>query len=157
MNARSDLFQGIVAAVPFVDVVTTMLDESIPLTTSEYDEWGNPNDKAYYEYMLSYSPYDNVEAVEVPNGRTVPALLATTSLHDSQVQYWEPAKWVAKLRAFKTDANRLLLRTKMEAGHGGVSGRYKRYKETAFIYAFLLDLVPEQISVPARLARHYNE
>jgi oligopeptidase B len=134
MNARPDLFQGIVAAVPFVDVVTTMLDESIPLTTSEYDEWGNPNDKTYYDYMLAYSPYDHVEAVDYPN------LLVTTSLHDSQVQYWEPAKWVAKLRALKTDGNKLLLRTKMEAGHGGVSGRYKRYKETAFIYAFLLDL-----------------
>jgi oligopeptidase B len=137
MNARPDLFTGIVAAVPFVDVITTMLDESIPLTTSEYDEWGNPNDKTYYDYMLAYSPYDNVEAVEYPN------LLVTTSLHDSQVQYWEPAKWVAKLRTLKRDGNRLLLRTKMEAGHGGVSGRYKRYRETAFIYAFLLDLVPE--------------
>jgi oligopeptidase B len=134
MNARSDLFQGIVAAVPFVDVVTTMLDESIPLTTSEYDEWGNPNDKTFYEYMLSYSPYDNIEAVDYPN------LLVTTSLHDSQVQYWEPAKWVAKLRALKTDHNPLLLRCKMEAGHGGVSGRYKRYRETAFNYAFLLEL-----------------
>jgi oligopeptidase B len=139
-NARPDLFQGIVAAVPFVDVVTTMLDESIPLTTSEYDEWGNPNDKTFYDYMLSYSPYDSVEAVDHPN------LLVMTGLHDSQVQYWEPAKWVAKLRAFKTDAKRLLLRTKMDAGHGGVSGRYKRYKETAFIYAFLLDLVPDQSS-----------
>jgi oligopeptidase B len=129
------LWKGIVAAVPFVDVVTTMLDESIPLTTSEYDEWGNPNDKAYYDYMLSYSPYDNVEA------KAYPDVLVITSLHDSQVQYWEPAKWVAKLRAIKTDRNRLLLRTKMEAGHGGVSGRYKRYRETAFIYAFLLDLV----------------
>jgi oligopeptidase B len=95
--------------------------------------------------MLSYSPYDNVEAVDYPNGRTMPALLVTTSLHDSQVQYWEPAKWVAKLRATKTDGNRLLLRTKMEAGHGGVSGRYKRYKETAFIYAFLLDLVSDAL------------
>jgi len=135
LNLRPDLFKGVVATVPFVDAVTTMLDESIPLTTSEYDEWGNPNDKTYYDYILSYSPYDNVEAKPYPN------LLVTTSLHDSQVQYWEPAKWVAKLRAFKTDQNRLLLRTKMEAGHGGVSGRYKRYKETAFTYAFLLDLV----------------
>jgi oligopeptidase B len=134
-NMRPDLFAGIVAAVPFVDVVTTMLDESIPLTTSEYDEWGNPNDKAYYDYMLSYSPYDNVAAGAYPH------LLVTTGLHDSQVQYWEPAKWVAKLRTIKTDSNRLLLRTKMEAGHGGVSGRYKRYRETAFVYAFLLDLV----------------
>jgi oligopeptidase B len=135
LNMRPDLFAGVVAEVPFVDVVTTMLDASIPLTTSEYDEWGNPNDKTYYDYMLSYSPYDNVEAKAYPN------LLVTTSLHDSQVQYWEPAKWVAKMRATKTDRNRLLLRTKMEAGHGGVSGRYKRYKETAFTYAFLLDLV----------------
>jgi oligopeptidase B len=135
LNMSPDLWKGIVASVPFVDVVTTMLDESIPLTTSEYDEWGNPNDKTYYDYMLSYSPYDNVEAKEYPN------VLVITSLHDSQVQYWEPAKWVAKLRANKTDQNRLLLRTKMEAGHGGVSGRYKRYKETAFVYAFLLDLM----------------
>jgi oligopeptidase B len=135
LNMRPDLFNGVVAAVPFVDVITTMLDESIPLTTSEYDEWGNPNDRVYYDYMLSYSPYDNVETKAYPN------LLVTTSLHDSQVQYWEPAKWVAQLRVMKTDRNRLLLRTKMEAGHGGVSGRYKRYRETAFVYAFLLDLV----------------
>ncbi len=134
-NMRPDLFAGILASVPFVDVVTTMLDESIPLTTSEYDEWGNPNDKAYYDYMLSYSPYDNVAAADYPH------MLVITSLPDSQVQYWEPAKWVARLRAVKTDENRLLLRTKMEAGHGGVSGRYKRYKETAFIYTFLLDVV----------------
>jgi oligopeptidase B len=135
LNMRPDLFKGVVASVPFVDVVTTMLDESIPLTTSEYDEWGNPNDQTYYDLMLSYSPYDNVEAKAYPN------LLVLTSLHDSQVQYWEPAKWVARLRVLKTDQNRLLLRTKMEAGHGGVSGRFKRYKEVAFIYAFLLDLV----------------
>jgi oligopeptidase B len=135
LNKRPDLFNGVVAAVPFVDVITTMLDESIPLTTSEYDEWGNPNDAEYYDYMRSYSPYDNVEAQAYPN------LLVLTSLHDSQVQYWEPAKWVAKLRATKTDQNCLNLRTKMDAGHGGVSGRYKRYEETAFIYAFLLDLV----------------
>ena len=135
LNKRPDLFNGVVAAVPFVDVITTMLDESIPLTTSEYDEWGNPNDAEYYDYMRSYSPYDNVEAQAYPN------LLVLTNLHDSQVQYWEPAKWVAKLRATKTDQNCLNLRTKMDAGHGGVSGRYKRYEETAFIYAFLLDLV----------------
>jgi oligopeptidase B len=135
LNLRPDLWKGVVAAVPFVDVITTMLDESIPLTTSEYDEWGNPNDKVFYDCMLSYSPYDNVEAKDYPN------VLVITSLHDSQVQYWEPAKWVAKLRVTKTDQNRLLLRTKMEAGHGGVSGRYKRYRETAFIYAFLLDLM----------------
>jgi oligopeptidase B len=134
MNMRPDLFNGIVSAVPFVDVVTTMLDDSIPLTTSEYDEWGNPNEKEYYDYMLSYSPYDQVEAKGYPN------LLVTTSLHDSQVQYWEPAKWVAKLRAFKTDESRVLLKTEMQAGHGGVSGRYKRYEKTAFRYAFVIDL-----------------
>ena len=134
INIRPDLFRGVVAAVPFVDVVTTMLDDSIPLTTSEYDEWGNPNEKDYYDYMLSYSPYDQLEAKDYPN------LLVTTSLQDSQVQYWEPAKWVAKLRALKTDQNRLLLKTEMQAGHGGVSGRYKRYEDTAFRYAFMLDL-----------------
>jgi oligopeptidase B len=134
INMRPDLFKGVIAAVPFVDVVTTMLDASIPLTTSEYDEWGNPADRAYFEYMLSYSPYDNVEAKGYPN------LLVTTALEDSQVQYWEPAKWVAKLRAMKTDANRLLLRTYMQGSHGGVSGRYRRFEETAFVYAFLLDL-----------------
>ena len=134
INMRPDLFGGAVATVPFVDVVTTMLDEDIPLTTSEYDEWGNPNQKEYYDYMLSYSPYDNVEAKAYPN------LLVTTSFQDSQVQYWEPAKWVAKLRAEKTDSNLLLFRIKMEAGHGGVSGRYRAYRETAFLYAFLLDV-----------------
>jgi oligopeptidase B len=133
-NLRPDLFRGIVAAVPFVDVVTTMLDPSIPLTTSEYDEWGDPNQPEYYEYMLSYSPYDNVRAKDYP------ALLITTGLHDSQVQYFEPAKWVARLRALKTDANPLLLRTNMEAGHGGASGRFRRLEETAFEYAFLLRL-----------------
>lgn len=133
-NMRPDLFHGIVAQVPWVDVVTTMLDSSIPLTTSEYDEWGDPNQKHYYEYILSYSPYDNVRAQEYPH------LLVTTGLHDSQVQYFEPAKWVAKLRTVKTDENRLLLKTNMEAGHGGASGRYQRYRETAFIYSFLLDL-----------------
>jgi oligopeptidase B len=133
-NMRPDLFRGIVAGVPFVDVVTTMLDESIPLTTFEYDEWGNPNDRAFYDYMLSYSPYDNVEPKQYPN------ILVTTGFHDSQVQYWEPAKWVAKLRARKTDRNRLLLKTNMDAGHGGASGRYRKYRETAFEYAFLLDL-----------------
>ena len=136
-NMRPDLFDGVVAQVPFVDVVTTMLDESIPLTTAEYDEWGNPNQKDYYDYMLSHSPYDNVEAKGYPN------LLVTTGLHDSQVQYWEPAKWVAKLRTLKTDDNRLLLKTNMEAGHGGASGRYHRYRETAFVYAFLLDMAGE--------------
>jgi len=134
VNMRPGLFQGAVAAVPFVDVITTMLDESIPLTTNEYDEWGNPNMREYYDYMLSYSPYDNVQKKDYPN------TLVITSLQDSQVQYWEPAKWVAKLRALKMNNNRLLLRTYMEAGHGGVSGRYKKYHETAFLYAFLIDL-----------------
>ncbi len=134
MNMRPDLFHGMVAQVPFVDVVTTMLDSSIPLTTGEYDEWGDPNQREYYDYMLSYSPYDNVKATAYPH------LFVTTGLHDSQVQYCEPAKWVAKLRALKTDNHRLLLKTNMEAGHGGASGRFKRYKETAMIYAFLLDL-----------------
>ena len=136
-NLRPDLFKGVVAQVPFVDVVTTMLDETIPLTTGEYDEWGNPNQEEFYRYMLSYSPYDNVEA------KAYPHLFVTTGLHDSQVQYWEPAKWVAKLRTLKTDTNRLILKTNMDAGHGGASGRYKRYKETASIYAFLLDLANE--------------
>lgn len=134
VNMRPDLFKGVIAAVPFVDVITTMLDTSIPLTTSEFDEWGNPADKEYYDYMLSYSPYDNVEA------KAYPAMLVTTGLHDSQVQYWEPAKWVAKLRELKTDNNPLLLYTNMEAGHGGASGRFRRLKETALQYAFLLDL-----------------
>ncbi len=133
-NMRPDLFKGVVAEVPFVDVLTTMLDESIPLTTGEYDEWGDPNKKEYYDYILSYSPYDNVEAKDYPH------LLVTTSLHDSQVQYWEPAKWVAKLRATKTDKNRLLLKTNMDAGHGGASGRFKRYGEIASHYTFILDL-----------------
>ena len=132
-NMRPELFKGIVAGVPWVDVVTTMLDDSIPLTTSEYDEWGNPNDKEYYDYMLSYSPYDNVEAKDYP------AMLVTTGLHDSQVQHFEPAKWVAKLRDHKTDKNLLILHTNMQAGHGGKSGRFKRYRETALKYAFMLD------------------
>jgi len=134
-NMQPDLFKGIIAAVPWVDVITTMLDDSIPLTTAEYDEWGNPNDKEYYDYMLSYSPYDNVEAKDYP------AMLVTTGLHDSQVQYFEPAKWAAKLRDLKTDNNILLLHTNMEAGHGGVSGRFRRYRETAMEYAFMLDLI----------------
>jgi oligopeptidase B len=133
-NMRPDLFCGIVAEVPFVDVVTTMLDASIPLTTGEYDEWGDPNQKEYYDYILSYSPYDNVEQ------RAYPAMLITGGLHDSQVQYWEPAKWAAKLRELKTDRNRLLLKTNMDAGHGGASGRFRRHHETAFSYVFLLDL-----------------
>ena len=134
-NMAPELFHGVVSHVPFVDVLTTMLDPDIPLTTSEYDEWGDPNEKEAYEYMLSYSPYDNLEAKAYPN------ILVTTGLHDSQVQYWEPAKYVAKLRTLKTDSNRLLLKTNMEAGHGGASGRFKRHRETALAYAFLLDLV----------------
>jgi len=134
VNMEPQLFNGVVAAVPFVDVVTTMLDESIPLTTGEYDEWGNPNTKEHYDYILSYSPYDNVKAQPYPN------MLVTTGLHDSQVQYWEPAKWVAKLRDMKTDDNLLLLHTNMEAGHSGASGRFRRYRETALDYAFLLKL-----------------
>ena len=128
------LYKGIIASVPFVDVVTTMLDETIPLTTGEYDEWGNPNDPEYYFYMKSYSPYDNVTAQEYPN------MLVITGLHDSQVQYWEPAKWVAKLRELKTDSNKLLFHTNMEAGHGGASGRFEALREVAEEYAFLLDL-----------------
>jgi oligopeptidase B len=134
INMRPDLFNGAIAAVPFVDVVTTMLDESIPLTTSEYDEWGNPNDSAFYHYILSYSPYDNVVAASYP------ALLVTTGLHDSQVQYWEPAKWVAKLRVTKTDKRPLYLWTNMDYGHGGASGRFEQYRETALEDAFLFDL-----------------
>ena len=135
INLRPELYKGVIAAVPFVDVVTTMLDESIPLTTSEYDEWGNPNEKAFYDYMLSYSPYDQVEAGAYPH------MLVTTGLHDSQVQYWEPAKWVAKLRDMKTDDNLLLMYCNMDTGHGGASGRYERYRETAMEYAFLLMLL----------------
>jgi oligopeptidase B len=134
VNMRPDLYQGVHAAVPFVDVITTMLDTSIPLTTGEFDEWGNPANKDAYDYMLSYSPYDNVEAKEYPN------MLVTTGLHDSQVQYFEPAKWVAKLREMKTDNNLLLFQTNMEAGHGGASGRFQPYRETALQYAFFLKL-----------------
>jgi oligopeptidase B len=134
-NMAPDLFKGIIAAVPFVDVVTTMLDDSIPLTTGEYDEWGNPNEKKYYHYILSYSPYDNVRE------KSYPAMLITTGLHDSQVQYWEPAKWTAKLRELKKDNNKILLHTNMSAGHGGASGRFERFKETALEYAFILDQI----------------
>jgi len=133
VNMRPDLFKGVIANVPWVDVVTTMLDESIPLTTSEYDEWGNPHVKEFYDYMLRYSPYDNVTA------QAYPALFVTTGLHDSQVQYFEPAKWVAKLRELKTDNNLLVLHTDMHSGHGGASGRFERFKRTAMEYAFLLD------------------
>ena len=134
MNLSPEIYNGIVAQVPFVDVITTMLDDSIPLTTGEYDEWGNPNNKDYYDYMRSYSPYDNVSAVDYPN------TLVTAGLHDSQVQYWEPAKWVAKLRELKKGDNLLLLKTNMEAGHGGASGRFEALKEDALEYAFLLSL-----------------
>jgi oligopeptidase B len=132
-NLAPQDYKALVAHVPFVDVVTTMLDESIPLTTNEYDEWGHPHDRECYEYMLSYSPYDNVAR------QAYPSMLVTTGLWDSQVQYFEPAKWVARLRQLKTDANPLLLRVNMEAGHGGKSGRFQRYRELAEEYAFLLD------------------
>ena len=134
INMEPNLYRGVIAHVPFVDVVTTMLDETIPLTTGEYDEWGNPNNKEYYDYMKSYSPYDNVEEKNYPN------LLVTTGLHDSQVQYWEPAKWVAKLRELKKGENLLLLKTNMNTGHGGASGRFEYLKEIAFDYAFLFKL-----------------
>jgi oligopeptidase B len=134
INEAPELYNGVIAAVPFVDVVTTMLDNSIPLTTGEYDEWGNPNDKLYYEYMKSYSPYDNVVAQDYPN------MLVTSGLHDSQVQYWEPTKWVAKLRAIKTDFKQLFLKTNMDAGHGGASGRFESLREDAEEFAFLLSL-----------------
>lgn len=134
VNQRPELFHGVVAQVPFVDVLTTMLDESIPLTTGEFEEWGNPQDEAYYRYMKSYSPYDGVQAQAYPH------LLVTTGLHDSQVQYWEPAKWVAKLRELKTDDNLLLLCTDMDSGHGGKSGRFKSYEGVALEYAFLIGL-----------------
>jgi oligopeptidase B len=134
MNMKPDLWHGVIADVPFVDVISTMLDESIPLTTGEFDEWGNPKDKAYYDYMKSYSPYDNVAAKKYPN------VLITTGYWDSQVQYWEPAKWIAKLRDFKTDDNLLLMDCNMDVGHGGASGRFERFKEVALEYAFLLDL-----------------
>lgn len=134
VNMAPELYHGVVAVVPFVDVVTTMLDDSIPLTTGEYNEWGNPNEKAAYEYMLSYSPYDQVSAQDYPN------MMVTTGLHDSQVQYFEPAKWVARLRDRRTDNNRLIFHINMDAGHGGASGRYRRYRETAQEYAFLVDL-----------------
>ena len=135
INQRPELWKGVIAAVPFVDVVTTMLDETIPLTTGEFNEWGNPKDKEYYDYIKSYSPYDNVAAQTYPN------LLVTTGLHDSQVQYWEPAKWVAKLRELRRGKKQLLLYTNMKTGHGGASGRFERFKETAMEYAFILDLM----------------
>jgi len=134
INMAPNLYNGVVAQVPFVDVITTMLDDSIPLTTGEYDEWGNPNDIAYYNYIKSYYPYDNVTHQDYPN------LLVTSGLHDSQVQFWEPTKWVAKLRAHKQDDNLLLLKTNMDAGHGGASGRFESLKEDALEFAFILDL-----------------
>lgn len=134
INMNPELYSGVIAAVPFVDVVTTMLDDSIPLTTGEYDEWGDPNKEEYYNYMLSYSPYDQIKAQDYPN------LLVTTGLHDSQVQYWEPAKWVAKLREMKTDKNLLFLDTNLKAGHGGASGRFEALKEVAKEYVFLFHL-----------------
>lgn len=134
VNKAPELYRGVIAQVPFVDVVTTMLDDSIPLTTGEYDEWGNPNEKVSYDYMKSYSPYDNVKPQAYPN------MYISTGLHDSQVQYWEPAKWVAKLRAVKTDKNVLFLDTNMDAGHGGASGRFEALKELSKEFSFLLDL-----------------
>ncbi|MCK4935357.1 MAG: S9 family peptidase [Elusimicrobiales bacterium] len=133
-NMAPKLYNGILAGVPFVDVITTMLDTDIPLTTSEYDEWGNPNEKKYYDYMLSYSPYDNVKAQKYPN------MLITAGLHDSQVQYWEPAKWAAKLRDMKTNDNLVILKTDMEVGHGGKTGRFEGLKLVAFEYAFMFNL-----------------
>jgi oligopeptidase B len=134
LNMRPDLYKGVIAAVPFVDIVTTMLDETIPLTTFEWDEWGDPRKKEYYDYMLSYSPYDQVKAMDYPN------ILVTTGFWDSQVQYWEPAKWVAKLRDMKTDDNLLIMDCNMDVGHGGASGRFERYRVTALEYSFILDL-----------------
>ena len=134
LNEASQLYNGVIAAVPFMDVVTTMLDDTIPLTTGEYDEWGNPNEKEFYNYIKSYSPYDNVKKQEYTN------LLVTTGLHDSQVQYWEPAKWVSKLRELKKDDNKLIFHIDMNTGHGGASGRFESLKEVALEYAFLLDL-----------------
>ena len=135
VNMRPDLFKAVVTQVPFVDVMSTMLDASLPLTVGEYLEWGNPNVKTYYDYMRSYSPYDNMKK------GAYPAILVETSLNDSQVMYWEPAKYVAKLRDLKTDKNVVLLKTIMEAGHGGASGRYDALKELAFTYSFVLDQV----------------
>lgn len=134
VNMAPELYNGVIAQVPFVDVITTMLDDSIPLTTGEYDEWGNPNEKKYYDYMLSYSPYDQVKAQNYPN------MYVSTGLHDSQVQYWEPAKWVAKLRVMKKNNKQLFLDTNMDAGHGGASGRFEALKELAKEFAFLFDL-----------------
>ena len=135
VNQRPELFDGALALVPFVDVVTTMLDETIPLTVGEFEEWGNPKDAEYYAAMKAYSPYDNVVAQDYP------PMLVTTGLNDTRVAFWEPAKWVAKLRTLKTDTNPLLLKTELGAGHGGPSGRYNAWRERALWYAFILDCV----------------
>jgi oligopeptidase B len=132
-NMRPDLFAVVVAMVPFVDALTTELDETLPLTVGEWEEWGNPKQKEYYDYIKSYSPYDNVGAAKYPN------ILITAGLNDPRVSYWEPAKWTAKLRAVKKDGHMLLLKTNMDSGHGGASGRYEHWKENAFNYAFLLN------------------
>jgi oligopeptidase B len=134
MNLEPELFNGIVAAVPFVDVINTMLDESIPLTTGEFDEWGNPKKADYFDYIMKYSPYDNVAELKYPH------TLITTGYWDSQVQYWEPAKWIAKLRDHKQDDHLILMHCNMETGHGGASGRFARFKETAMEYAFIFML-----------------
>ncbi len=135
INLRPEMWRAVIAAVPFVDVVSTMLDETIPLTTGEFDEWGNPKNEEYYHYMKSYSPYDNVTA------KKYPPMLITTGLHDSQVQYWEPAKWIAKLRELRTNKRApLYMFCNMETGHGGASGRFERFKETAMEYAFMMDM-----------------
>ena len=135
VNMRPDLFKGVVADVPFVDVINTMLDASIPLTVVEYEEWGNPNEKEYFDYMMSYSPYDNVTNKDYPD------MLITAGLNDPRVQYWEPAKWAAKLRATKTDNKLLLLKTNMGSGHMGESGRYDFYNELAFEYSFIMKIL----------------
>jgi len=147
-NEAPEIFRGIIARVPFVDVITTMLDESIPLTTSEYREWGDPRQPDEYDYMLSYSPYDQVKAQAYPH------MMVTTGLFDSQVQYFEPVKWVSRLRRLKTDGNDLILTIDMTAGHSGPSGRYERYQETAMEYAFILDrLVPTASTVNTKNSR----
>ena len=150
-DMRPDLFKAVVAEAPFVDVMNTMLDGSLPLAAQEWEQWGDPKDPEHYAYIRSYSPYDNVEA------KAYPRLLVTTSLNDSQVMYWEPAKWVAKLRALKTDANPVYLKVNLAGGHGGSSGRYDRLREIAFKYAFILDAVgragstsPKRAPVPSR-------
>jgi oligopeptidase B len=146
-NMRPDLFRVVIARAPFVDIINTMLDENLPLTTQEYEQWGNPNEEAAYNYMMSYSPYDNVKAIAYPN------ILATTGLNDSQVLCHEPAKWVAKLRAMKTDNNVILLKTNMASGHGGATGRYDYLKELAFQFAFLLDRMGKQDIRPAKFGQ----